>query len=50
MSEETKNVEAVEAESADVVVPAKFKDLVNTIDNMSVIDLHELVKLLEKMV
>ena len=48
MSEETKNVEAVEAEGADVVVPAKFKDLVNTIDNMSVIDLHELVKLLEK--
>lgn len=35
-------------EGADVVVPAKFKDLVNTIDNMSVIDLHELVKLLEK--
>lgn len=41
-------VEKKEDEGADVVVPAKFKDLVNTIDNMSVIDLHELVKLLEK--
>jgi len=32
----------------DVVVPAKFKDLVNAIEKMSVLDLHELVKLLEK--
>ena len=36
-----KNEEAVE-------VPAKFKTLVETIDTMSVLDLHELVKLLEK--
>jgi len=35
-------------EGADVEVPAKFKDLVETIENMSVIDLNELVKLLEK--
>jgi len=42
MSEENvKNEEAVE-------VPAKFKTLVETIDTMSVLDLHELVKLLEK--
>lgn len=35
-------------EGEDVEVPAKFKDLVDSIDNMSVLDLHELVKLLEK--
>ncbi len=32
----------------DVVVPAKFKTLVDTVDTMSVLELHELVKLLEK--
>ncbi|MBN1585597.1 50S ribosomal protein L7/L12 [Candidatus Uhrbacteria bacterium] len=37
MSEENKNVE----------VPAKFKELVETIGNMSVLDLAELVKVLE---
>jgi len=43
--EETK----VPASSGDVVtVPAKFKDIVESIDKMSVIDLNELVKLLEK--
>lgn len=31
-----------------VEVPAKFKTLVESIDSMSVLDLHELVKLLEK--
>lgn len=31
----------------DVVVPAKFKDLVETIEKMSVLDLSELVKVLE---
>ncbi len=42
MSEvETTNEGAVE-------VPAKFKSIVETIDTMSVLDLHELVKLLEK--
>ena len=37
MSEETK-----------VEVPAKFKDIVAKIEEMSVIDLHELVKVLEE--
>lgn len=32
----------------DVVIPAKFKTLVESIDTMSVLELHELVKLLEK--
>lgn len=31
-----------------VEVPAKFKTLVETVENMSVLDLNELVKLLEK--
>ncbi|MBU4480130.1 50S ribosomal protein L7/L12 [Patescibacteria group bacterium] len=35
-------------ETEEVVVPAKFKDLVNAVESMSVIELHELVKLLEK--
>lgn len=38
MSEETKQVE----------VPAKFKDLVETIEKLSVLDLAELVKVLEE--
>jgi len=33
---------------ADVEVPAKFKDLVETVEKMSVLELNELVKLLEK--
>ena len=32
----------------DVEVPEKFKSLVDSIESMSVLDLHELVKLLEK--
>jgi large subunit ribosomal protein L7/L12 len=35
------------SEDAKVEVPAKFKTLVETIEKMSVLDLHELVKLLE---
>ncbi len=35
-------------ENKDVVVPAKFKDLVATIETMTVLDLHELVKVLEE--
>lgn len=35
-------------EKKDVVIPAKFKDLVEKIDTMSVLDLHELVKVLEE--
>lgn len=43
MSEETKN-QAGEA----VEVPAKFKTIVEAVEKMSVIDLHELVKTFEK--
>lgn len=51
--EETKKVEeTAEAASTDtteeVEVPAKFKSIVDSIESMSVLDLHELVKLLEK--
>lgn len=35
-------------ETKSVEIPAKFKDLVEKIDTMSVIDLHELVKTLEE--
>jgi large subunit ribosomal protein L7/L12 len=35
-------------EEVKVEVPAKFKSIVETIESMSVIDLNELVKLLEK--
>ncbi len=43
MSEEIKNDAAEE-----VVVPAKFQSLVSEIEKMSVLDLAELVKILEK--
>lgn len=46
MSEETK-VEATEEVKEEVVVPAKFKSLVEEIEKMSVMDLAELVKILE---
>jgi len=35
-------------ETTKVTVPAKFKDIVLKIEEMSVIDLHELVKILEE--
>ncbi|MBP6926484.1 MAG: 50S ribosomal protein L7/L12 [Candidatus Pacebacteria bacterium] len=35
-------------ETKSVEIPAKFKDLVEKIDTMTVIDLHELVKTLEE--
>lgn len=35
-------------EKKEVTVPAKFKDLVEKIETMSVLDLHELVKTLEE--
>jgi large subunit ribosomal protein L7/L12 len=41
-------VEAPEEEGADVEVPAKFKTLVEQVETMSVLELNELVKLLEK--
>jgi large subunit ribosomal protein L7/L12 len=46
MSDETQ-VQDVQAEET-VEVPAKFKTLVESIETMSVLELHELVKLLEK--
>lgn len=52
---EVKAEEKVEAkaevkvtEESKVEVPAKFKDIVSKIEEMSVIDLHELVKVLEE--
>lgn len=42
------SVEGGEDAGGDVEVPEKFKDLVDSIEKMSVLDLHELVKLLEK--
>lgn len=35
-------------EKKEVTVPAKFKDIVEKIETMSVLDLHELVKTLEE--
>jgi large subunit ribosomal protein L7/L12 len=47
MTEEVKN-EAVAEEETAVEVPAKFKSLVEEVEKMSVLDLAELVKILEK--
>jgi large subunit ribosomal protein L7/L12 len=48
VKEEAPGVEApAEATGADVEVPAKFKDIVSAIEEMSVLDLNELVKLFE---
>jgi len=42
-------MEETKTTTADAVkVPAKFKDIVSKIEEMSVIDLHELVKVLEE--
>lgn len=46
--EEKKEEAPAEDEGADVEVPEKFKKLVEEIESMSVLDLNELVKLLEK--
>ena len=46
--EETPVQEKNTDEGEDVEVPEKFKSLVESIESMSVLDLHELVKLLEK--
>jgi ERCC4-related helicase len=37
-----------EIEETKVEIPAKFKEIVESIEKMSVLDLNELVKLLEK--
>ena len=47
MSDETTQVAAPAAEEA-VEVPAKFKDIVEAIEKMSVLELSELVKVFEK--
>jgi len=39
---------AAEAEGEEVEVPAEFKDIVEKIENMTVLELNKLVKLLEK--
>lgn len=39
---------STEEAGEEVEVPAKFKDLVSKIEDMSVLELHELVKVLEK--
>ncbi len=44
MSEENVNA----AEATEVATPAQFKTVVDAIEKMSVIELHELVKFLEK--
>ncbi len=38
----------MEETNVNVEVPAKFKAIVDAVESMSVLDLHELVKLLEK--
>jgi len=47
-AEEKKEEAPAEEAGEDVEVPSKFKDLVEAVESMSVLDLHELVKLLEK--
>ncbi|TAK89684.1 50S ribosomal protein L7/L12 [Patescibacteria group bacterium] len=47
MAEEVKETPAVEAAEEKKEVPAKFKDLVEQIDKLSVLELSELVKVLE---
>lgn len=46
--EETEVVTPVTEEKKDVVVPAKFKDIIEKIETMSVLELHELVKVFEE--
>lgn len=48
MSEETKITEETATEKKEVVVPEKFKSLVEGIEKMTVLDLAELVKILEE--
>jgi len=47
MTEEKKKVEKTVTEEKKVEVPAKFKEIVEEIEKMSVLDLSELVKILE---
>ncbi|PIT87170.1 MAG: 50S ribosomal protein L7/L12 [Candidatus Magasanikbacteria bacterium CG10_big_fil_rev_8_21_14_0_10_40_10] len=47
MSDENTTTVEEKAEKKDVVVPAKFKSLVEEVEKMSVLDLSELIKVLE---
>ena len=47
MTDEEKKDETPKEEKKDVVVPAKFKSIVEEIEKMSVLDLSELVQILE---
>lgn len=47
MTEEKKPEEEKKEEEKEVVVPAKFSDLIDQIEKLSVMDLAELVKILE---
>lgn len=40
--------EGLSADEAEVEVPEKFKSLIDQVESMSVLELHELVKVLEK--
>ena len=48
MAEETKPIDATQGKEEKITVPEKFKSLVGDIEKMSVLDLAELVKILEK--
>lgn len=48
MSEETKVEEVVETTAEAVEVPAEFKALIEQVEKMTVLELHSLVKVLEK--
>lgn len=48
MADETTNADITTSAEEVVEVPAKFKSMIESIDTMSVLDLHELVKTLEK--
>lgn len=47
-AEETKEEAPAEEAGEDVEVPEKFQSIVTAIEEMSVLDLHELVKIFEK--
>ncbi|MDP2709543.1 MAG: 50S ribosomal protein L7/L12 [bacterium] len=48
MADEIKNDAPAEEKEQEVIVPDKFKSLVESVEKMSVLDLAELVKILEK--
>jgi len=48
VKEEAPAAPATEAATEEVVVPEKFKKLIEEVENMTVLELHELVKTLEK--